>query len=81
MTQLASINNNHLVLTCDLCSQTSLVPVQTLIEHLGKETKVHHAVTKCRCSNGQVKGKASFRIVFVGGAGDAMLGAQQGPDG
>ena len=81
MTRLASISNNHLALTCDLCGHTNLVAVQTLIEHLGKETTVHHAVTNCRCSNCQVKGKASFRIVFVGGAGDAMLGAQQGPDG
>ena len=76
MTRLASISNNHLGLQCDLCGHNSLLAVQLLIERLGRETNVHDAVNKLRCSNCKVKGKASFVITYVGSSGEAMLGAK-----
>lgn len=75
MTQLASISNNHLALKCGMCGHTSLLPVALLIERLGHETNVHDAVKRLMCSSCGAKGKASFVITFVGGSGEAMLGA------
>lgn len=77
MTRLASITNNHLALKCKMCGHTSLLPVQLLIDRLGRETNVHDAVAKLRCSHCKIKGKASFVITYVGASGEAMLGAKQ----
>ena len=66
MTRLASISNNHLGLQCDLCGYNSLLAVQLLIDRLGRETSIHDAVRKLRCSNCGAKGKASFVISYVG---------------
>ena len=76
MTRLASISNNHLGLQCDLCGYNSLLAVQLLIDRLGRETNVHDAVAKLRCSHCRVKGQASFVITYVGSSGQAMLGAR-----
>ena len=83
MTRLASITNNHLGLKCEMCGHSSLLPVKLLIDRLGRETNVHDAVSKLRCSNCKVKGKASFVITYVGNSrarlapnGEAMLGAK-----
>jgi len=67
MTRLASISNNHLGLQCDLCGHNSLLAVQLLIDRLGRDTNVHDAVAKLRCSKCHAKGKASFVITYVGG--------------
>lgn len=77
MTRLASISNNHLGLQCKACEHSSLLAVQLLIDRLGRETTVHDAVAKLRCSHCKVKGQASFVITYVGGSGQAMLGARQ----
>ena len=76
MTRLASISNNHLGLQCGLCGHNSLLAVQLLIDRLGRETNVHDAVAKLRCSSCGAKGKASFVITYVGSSGEAMLGAK-----
>ena len=76
MTRLASITNNHLGLKCEMCGHSSLLPVQVLIDRLGRETVVQDAVKCLRCSRCKVKGKASFVITFVGNSGQAMLGAK-----
>ena len=88
MTRLASISNNHLGLQCDLCGHNSLLAVQLLIDRLGRETNVHDAVKRLRCSSCGAKGKASFVITYVGGSrvrlapnGQALLGAKAKGDG
>ena len=74
MTRLASITNNHLGLKCEMCGHSSLLPVKVLIDRLGRETNVHDAVERLRCSSCGAQGKASFVITYVGGSGDALLG-------
>ena len=80
MTRLASISNNHLGLQCDLCGHNSLLAVQLLIDRLGRETNVHDAVRRLRCSNCGAKGKASFVITYVGGSGQALIGSRSKGD-
>ena len=76
MTRLASITNNHLGLKCEMCGHSSLLPVKVLIDRLGRETNVHDAVERLRCSSCGAKGKASFVITYVGGSGEALLGSK-----
>jgi len=76
MTRLASITNNHLALSCDLCGHSAMMPVTALIEVFGREATVQHAAKRARCSRCKVRGQNTFRIVFVGGSGEAMLGAR-----
>ena len=76
MTRLASISNNHLGLQCGLCGHNSLLAVQLLIDRLGRDSNVHDAVAKLRCSSCGAKGKASFVITYVGGSGNALLGSR-----
>jgi hypothetical protein len=76
MTRLASITNNHLSLTCSVCGHSALLPVTTAIEVFGREAPVQHVVKRARCSRCKAKGAVSLQIVYVGGSGEAMLGAQ-----
>lgn len=76
MTRLASISNNHLSVTCDQCNHTALLPVTSLIEVFGREASVPHVVKRARCSECGAKGRNTFRIVYVGGSGEAILGAR-----
>ncbi|MHA6326784.1 hypothetical protein [Roseivivax sp. CAU 1753] len=78
MTRLDSITKNHLALTCSLCGHTSMVAVKYLIDTVGRETDVQEVVPKLRCSKCHVKGQATFVITYVGGSGEALLGAKQG---
>ena len=80
MTRLASISNNHLGLQCDLCGHNSLLAVQLLIDRLGRETNVHDAVKRLRCSSCGAKRKAYFMTTYVGGSGEALLGARNKGD-
>jgi len=76
MTRLGSITNNHLALSCDLCGHSALIPVTALIEAFSREATVQHAASRARCSQCNVRGKNAFRIVFIGGSGEAMLGTR-----
>ena len=76
MTRLASITNNHLALTCGLCSHSALIALTVLIEVFGREATVHHAAANARCTKCLVKGQNTFRIVYVGDSWDAMQGAR-----
>lgn len=77
MTELASISNNHLALECSLCGHNSQIAVADLLPRVGRDCTVQEVVRNARCTNCRVKGQATFRIVFFGGSGDAMLGARQ----
>lgn len=76
MTRLASITNNHLALSCDLCGHSALLPVTAAIEAFGLDATVQHVASRARCSRCKAKGQNTFRIVFVGGSGEALLGAE-----
>jgi hypothetical protein len=78
MSRLGSITNNHLALECSLCGHTAQVAVVDLISALGRECSVQDAARKARCSRCHAKGHATFRIIFIGGSGDAMLGSRSG---
>ncbi len=76
MTRLASITNNHLALTCDLCGHSAHMPVKALIEAFGMDMDARDAARRARCTRCRVKGQNTFRIIYVGGSGEAMLGAR-----
>lgn len=76
MTRLASIANNHLALTCDLCGHSALLPVTVAIEAFGKTETVHHVTKRARCSRCKVIGQNTFRIVYVGEGWHALEGAR-----
>ena len=76
MTQLGSITNNHLSLTCKVCSYHTLLPVTVLIDKVGWEARLQDVVPRLSCSRCKGKGAVEFQILFVGGSGDAMLGAK-----
>ncbi len=40
MTQLGSITNNHLSITCKVCRSHKMLPVKMLIERLGREARL-----------------------------------------
>ena len=77
VTPLGNIATNHLALTCGVCGHTSLVSVLSLIQKLGKDVRVDEVVPKARCGHCKAKGKATYVITYVGGSGEAMLGAEQ----
>jgi hypothetical protein len=77
VTPLGNISTNHLALTCGLCGHTSLVSVLSLIKKLGKDMRVDEVIPKARCGHCKAKGKATHVITYVGGSGEAMLGAEQ----
>ena len=77
MTPLGNISTNHLALTCGLCGHTSLVSVLSLIQQLGKDVLVDEVIPKARCGHCKAKGKATYVITYVGGSGEAMLGAEE----
>ena len=76
MTQLGSISGNHLSVTCKVCSAHKMLAVKPLIERLGWETRLQDVVPRLRCSCCKAMGQVTFQIVFVGGSGEAMLGAK-----
>ena len=80
MTQLGSITNNHLSLTCKVCRSHKMLPVKMLIKRLGWEARLADVVPKLTCSHCKAKGQVEFQIVYVGSSGDAMLGAKAGKD-
>lgn len=80
MTQLGSITNNHLSITCKVCRSHKMLPVKMLIERLGWEARLADVVPKLTCSQCKSKGQVEFQIVYVGGSGDAMLGAKAAKD-
>ena len=77
MTQLNSITTNHLALQCRLCGHSAEIAVEDLIARMGSEVSAHYVARNARCSRCHVKGQTSFRIVYVGGSGEAMQGARQ----
>ena len=50
------------------------MPVTAFIQKFELEATVDEVVAKARCSKCRLKNMAESRIVFVGGAGEAMLG-------
>ena len=54
--------------------------MQLLIDRFGRDTNVHDAVKRLRCSSCGAKGKASFVITYVGGSGEALLGTKTRED-
>jgi len=44
------------------------------MERYGKEVTVKEVVKKARCSNCGQKNNFEFRIIYIGGSYDAMLG-------
>ena len=75
MTLLCSIADNHLSITCKTCRSHRMLAVKPLIDRLGWETRLQDVVPKLRCSACKSKGNIEFQIVYVGGSGEAMLGA------
>jgi hypothetical protein len=75
MTELASISNNTLAVTCDLCGHTGMLPVSLLMDIFGRYADVRHVASRARCSGCMIIGQNTFRITYVGGSGEAMLGA------
>lgn len=53
-----------------------MLPVKPLIDRLGWEARLQDVVPNLRCSRCKAKGQVEFQIVFVGGSGEAMLGAK-----
>jgi hypothetical protein len=76
MTQLGSIINNHLSLTCKVCSYHTLLPVRVLIDKVGWKARLQDVVSRLACSRCKAKGAVEFQILFVGGSGEAMLAAK-----
>ena len=76
MTQLGSITNNHLSITCKCCQHHTLMPVQFLIEKLGWETRLQNIIRRFTCKHCKAIGQIEYQIVYVGGSGEAMLGAE-----
>lgn len=79
-TQLGSITNNHLSLTCKVCKSHKLLAVAVLIERLGWEARLADVVPKLTCSHCKAKGQVEFQIVYVGHSGEALLGGKATKD-
>lgn len=78
MTQLASITNNHIAFMCS-CGHSPNVPVVDLITKYGREVTVAEVMRRAKCSSCNLKGRFEFRIIYIGGSGEAMLGATAKP--
>ena len=52
-----------------------MLAVKPLIDRLGWGTRLQHIVPKLRRSACKSKGHIELQIVYVGGSGEAMLGA------
>lgn len=76
MTQLGSITNNHLSITCKCCGHHTLMPVQFLIEKLGWEIRLQDITRRFTCKHCKAIGQIEYQIVYVGGSGEALLGAE-----
>jgi RNase P subunit RPR2 len=74
MTRIASITNNHLALSCNRCGRSAQIPVTTLIAVFGSDVTIQDAARRAQCSRCHVKSQNTFRIIYVGGSGEAMLG-------
>lgn len=91
MTQLGSISENHLSITCKVCSTHKMLAVKALIERLergsatasrprGWEARLQHVVSRLSCSRCKARGQVEFQIVYVGGSGEALLGGKATKD-
>jgi hypothetical protein len=78
MTKLGSISNNHLAVMCQ-CGHSANLPVVDLIARYGREKSVSELTRKFRCGECGARGQNTFRIIFIGGSGEAMLGAAVRP--
>ena len=74
MTKLASISNNHIAIQCQ-CGHAANISVAHLIARYGTEMSVHEVSQKFRCGKCGARVQNSHRIIFVGGSGEAILGA------
>lgn len=50
--------------------------MKPLTDRLGWEARLQDVVPNLRCSRCKAKGQVEFQIVFVGGSGEALLGAK-----
>jgi len=78
MTKLASISHNHIAVFCQ-CGHSANLPVADLIARYGTEKSVSELTRKFRCGKCGARGQNTFRIIFIGGSGEAMLGAAVRP--
>ena len=76
---MGSITNNRLYIECKTCGHSKTLAVKTLIARFGMTTQVRNLTSKMRCENCKAKGNVEFRIIYIGGSGEAMLGASQLP--
>lgn len=53
-----------------------MLAVAVLIERLGWEARLADVVPKLKCSQCKAKSQVELQIVYVGGSGEAMLGAK-----
>jgi hypothetical protein len=53
-----------------------MLAVAVLIDRMGWEARLADIVPNLRCSSCKAKGQVEFQIVYVGGSGEAMLGAR-----
>ena len=74
MTKLASISNNHIAVLCQ-CGHSANLAVSQLIARYGTAKSVGEVSKKFRCGKCGARGQNTFRIIFIGGSGEVMLGA------
>ena len=78
MTKLGSISNNHLAAMWQ-CGHSANLAVVDLIARYGKKKSVSELTRKFRCGKCGARGQNTYRIIYVGGSGEAMLGAAVRP--
>lgn len=75
MTQMGSISNNHLSVTCQICGHHSMIAVSRLLEGLHWTEKLDSVRARLTCQKCKARGRNSVQIIYVGASGEAMLGA------
>jgi len=75
VTNLSTIPQHQLSITCGLCKHHRLLEVANLIAIVGGDTTAHEVRQRARCNNCGVKGNNTYQIVYRGGSYDALMGA------
>ena len=75
MTNLSTIPQHQLSITCGLCKHHTLLEVADLIAVVGGDTTAHEVRQRARCNNCGVKGNNTYQIVYTGNSDIAMDGA------
>ena len=64
MTQLQTIQHNHMSLEC-VCGHGSMISVADLLKTLKPETTIHQVAENARCRSCGRKGAIDFRLHYV----------------